>query len=72
MKTNLLLFGLVVGLAGCSNQHRFEVLQQGQAQASRSVLFDRDTGDILLIDFTGDIRNVGQFGTMVVTGKKQQ
>ena len=59
---------MVLGLIGCSDRNRFEVLQQSSDRMT--VLFDRSTGDILIIDYTGNIRNVGPFGGAFETGKR--
>jgi hypothetical protein len=70
MKTKLMVGGLMVlGLIGCSDRNRFEVLQQSSDRMT--VLFDRSTGDILKIAQSGYIENVGPFGGSVETGKRK-
>jgi hypothetical protein len=70
MKTKLVIGGLMVlGLIGCSDRNRFEVLQQNPD--TMTVLFDRSTGDILKIAQSGKIENVGPFGAAVETGKRK-
>jgi hypothetical protein len=70
MKTKLMVGGLMVlGLIGCSDRNRFEILQQ--SPDTTTVLFDRNTGDILDISLSGDIENVGPFGAAVETGKRK-
>ena len=83
MKTKLLVGGLMVLMVGCSakigplglsENPRFEVLQKGREGlklAIKTVLFDRNTGDILVIDYTGNIENAGPFGAAVETGKRK-
>jgi hypothetical protein len=60
MKTKLMVGGLMVlGLIGCSDRNRFEILQQ--SPDTTTVLFDRNTGDILDMSLSGDmVRSVLQ------------
>jgi hypothetical protein len=63
-----------IGPLGLSENPRFEVLQKGREGlklAIKTVLFDRNTGDILVIDYTGYIENVGPFGASVEAGKRK-
>ena len=70
MKTKLMVGGLMVlGLIGCSDRNRFEILQQNPDRMT--VLFDRSTGDVLKIALSGNIENVGPFGAAVETGKRK-
>jgi hypothetical protein len=74
MKTKLAVGGvMVLAIAGCSEKigpqglsenPRFEILQkgdQGPQQTSRTILYDRNTGDVLIIEYTGGIYNRGPY-----------
>ena len=54
MKTKLLVGGLMVLMVGCSDRNRFEILQQSPDRIT--VLFDRNTGDILKIAWSSQHR----------------
>ena len=61
MKTKLMVGGLMVlRLIGCSDRNRFEILQQSPERMT--VLFDRNTDDIL---------KIAQSGAAVETGKRK-
>jgi hypothetical protein len=68
----LLLLALALVLASCSQYptKRFELMQAGSAEDA-TVLFDHETGDILVIASYGEIRNVGHFGDRPATGKRR-
>jgi hypothetical protein len=69
MKTRLLVGGLMMLMVGCSERNRFEILQQSPDRIT--VLFDKNTGDILKIAQSGYIENLGPFGAAIETGKRK-
>jgi hypothetical protein len=56
MKAVLLI--LILALTGC-HRPRFEVLVPGD-NGYRAVVFDHDTNEVLLVDHTGNIQNIGK------------
>jgi hypothetical protein len=56
MKAILLI--LLLALTGCYRP-RFEVLVPGD-NGYRAVVFDHDTNEVLLVDHTGNIQNIGK------------
>lgn len=54
-----ILFTLLLGLSACY-QNRFEVLRAATSEGGMQVLLDRQTGDVVRVDYMGNVHNLGR------------